>query len=88
MVHQERHHGATIGGRGRGPFEVDYSFAASIGIMLSVEKFTGDRTGTFMPITFDRKEIETWERWQSVRLIKTHHLICNMTYSLCDLDLR
>ena len=36
---------------------------------------------TFLPITFDRKEmIETWERCQSVRLIKTHHLICNMTY--------
>ena len=35
---------------------------------------------TFLPITFDRKEIETWERCQSVRLIKTHHPICNMTY--------
>ena len=35
---------------------------------------------TFLPITFDRKEIETWERLQRVRLIKTHHLICNMTY--------
>ena len=35
---------------------------------------------TFLPITFDRKEIEAWERYQSVRLIKTHQLICNMTY--------
>ena len=31
---------------------------------------------TFLPITFDRKE----ERCQSVRLIKAHHLICNMTF--------
>ena len=35
---------------------------------------------TFLPITFHRKEIETWDRCQSVRLIKTHQLICNMTY--------
>ena len=35
---------------------------------------------TFLPITFDRKEIETWGRCQSVRLTKTDHLICNMTY--------
>ena len=35
---------------------------------------------TFLSITFDRKKIETWDRCQSVRLIKTHHLICNMTY--------
>ena len=35
---------------------------------------------TFLPITFDRKEIETWERCQSVRLMKTHHAMCNMTY--------
>ena len=35
---------------------------------------------TFLPITFYRKEIETWERCQSVRLIKTHQLICNMAY--------
>ena len=35
---------------------------------------------TFLPIPFDRKEIETWERCQSVRLIKTHHLICDITY--------
>ena len=35
---------------------------------------------TFLSIPFDRKEIETWERCQSVRLIKTHHLICIMTY--------
>ena len=35
---------------------------------------------TFLLITFDRKEIETWKRCQSVRLIKTHHLIYNMAY--------
>ena len=36
---------------------------------------------TFLPVTFFyRKEIETWERCQSVRLIKTHQLICNTTY--------
>ena len=35
---------------------------------------------TFLPITFDRKEIETRERCQSVRLTKTDQLICNMTY--------
>ena len=35
---------------------------------------------TFLPITFDRKEIETWERCQSVHLTKTDQLICNMTY--------
>ena len=34
---------------------------------------------TFLPITFDRKEIETWERCQCVRLTKTDQLICNMT---------
>ena len=33
-----------------------------------------------LSITFDRKKIETWERCQSVRLIKTHHLICNIAY--------
>ena len=35
---------------------------------------------TFLPITFDRKEVETWERCQSFRLTKTDQLICNMTY--------
>ena len=35
---------------------------------------------TFLPIPFDRKEIETWERCLSVHLTKTDHLICNMTY--------
>ena len=35
----------------------------------------------FLPITFDRKEMETtWEMCQSVRLIKTYHQICNTTY--------
>ena len=32
------------------------------------------------PITFDWNEIETWGRCQSVRLVKTHLLICNLTY--------
>ena len=41
---------------------------------------TSEGHRTFLLITFDRKEIETWERCQSVRLIKAHHLICNMTY--------
>ena len=35
---------------------------------------------TFLPITFDRKEIEAWERCQNVRLAKTDQLICNMSY--------
>ena len=35
---------------------------------------------TFLTITFDKKETDTWEKCISVRLIKTHHLICNMTY--------
>ena len=38
------------------------------------------RSPYILSITFDRKEIEAWERCLSVRLIKTHHLICNMTY--------
>ena len=41
---------------------------------------TSEGHRTFLLITFDRKEIETWERCQSVRLIKAHQLICNMTY--------
>ena len=35
---------------------------------------------TFLPITFDRKELETWGKCQSVCLDETHWLICNMTY--------
>ena len=35
---------------------------------------------TFLPIIFHRKEMETWEKCQSVRLIKTHQLIWNMIY--------
>ena len=35
---------------------------------------------TFLPITVDRKEIEIWERCQSVRLTKTDQLMCNMIY--------
>ena len=35
---------------------------------------------SFLSITFDRKEIETWGRCQTVCLDETHWLICNMTY--------
>ena len=41
---QGRRHGATIGGGGRGQFEVDSFHAPPIGIMLNVEKFAGDRS--------------------------------------------
>ena len=34
----------------------------------------------FLSITFDRKEIETWGRCQTVCLDETYWLICNMTY--------
>ena len=34
----------------------------------------------FLPITFDRNELETWGWCHSVRLVKTHRLTCNMTY--------
>ena len=34
----------------------------------------------FLSITFDRKEIETWGRCQTVCLDETHRQICNMTY--------
>ena len=35
---------------------------------------------TFLPITFDRKELEAWGKCQSVCLDEMHWLICNMTY--------
>ena len=35
---------------------------------------------TFLSITFDRKKDRDMGKCQNVRLIKTHHLICNMTY--------
>ena len=41
---------------------------------------TSSGQNTFLPITFDRKEIETWGRSQFVGLDETHVLICNMTY--------
>ena len=41
---------------------------------------TSSGQNTFLPITIDRKEIETWIRSQFVCLDKTHGLICNMTY--------
>ena len=34
----------------------------------------------FLPITFDRNELETWRWCYSVRLVKAHQLTCNMTY--------
>ena len=34
----------------------------------------------FLPITFDRNELETWGWCHSVRLVKAHRLVCNMTY--------
>ena len=33
-----------------------------------------------MPITFDITELDTWGWCHSVRLVKAHRLICNMTY--------
>ena len=35
---------------------------------------------SFLPITFDRNELETWGWCHSVRLVKAHRLICNITY--------
>ena len=35
---------------------------------------------SFLPITFDINELETWGWYHSVRLVKTHRLTCNMTY--------
>ena len=34
----------------------------------------------FLPITFDSNELETWGYCHSVRLVKAHRLLCNMTY--------
>ena len=34
----------------------------------------------FLPITFDRNELETWGWCHSVRYVKVHRLTCNMTY--------
>ena len=34
----------------------------------------------FLPLTFDRIEIEQWGWSQCVSLAQTHRLICNMTY--------
>ena len=34
----------------------------------------------FLPITFDRNELETWGWCHSVRLVTAHRLTCNMTY--------
>ena len=41
---------------------------------------TSSGQNTFLPITIDRKEIETRRRSQFVCLDETHGLICNMTY--------
>ena len=49
------------------------------------------RRAFFLPITFDRNELETCGWCHSVRLVKARRLTCNMTYlvlkSHCDLDL-
>ena len=37
-------------------------------------------TNHFLPITFAAKEVETWKWFHCVSLVKTHRLICNMTY--------
>ena len=47
----------------------------------------------FLPLTFDRMEIERWGWFQCISLARTHRLICNMTYlawhvTSRDLDLR
>ena len=50
-------------------------------------------TNRHLPITFDQKEIETWDWCQYVRLGQANRVICNMTHSghhvtLAWLDLR
>ena len=50
-------------------------------------------TNRHLPITFDQKEIETWDWCQYVRLCQTKRLICNMTHfghhvTLVWLDMR
>ena len=52
-----------------------------------------DVTNRNLPITFDQKEIETWNWCQYVRIGQTIRLICNMTHfghhvTLAWLDLR
>ena len=47
----------------------------------------------FLPLTFDRLEIERWGWSKYVSIVQTHRLICNMTYLFLyvtsrDLDLR
>ena len=50
-------------------------------------------TNRHLPITFDQKEIETWDWCQYVRLGQANRVICNMTHfghhvTLAWLDLR
>ena len=50
-------------------------------------------TNRYLPITFDQKEIETWDWCQYVRLGQANPIICNMTHfghqvTLAWLDLR
>ena len=50
-------------------------------------------TNRHLPITFDQKEIETWDWCQNVRLGQANRVICNMTHfghhvTLAWLDLR
>ena len=47
----------------------------------------------FLPVTFDRTEMERWEWSQCVSLAQTHRLVCNITYlaqhvTSRDLELR
>ena len=42
--------------------------------MMSYDKYT------FLPITRDRIELETWDRHQCVRLDLAHQMICNTTW--------
>ena len=37
-------------------------------------------TNRHLPITFDQKEIETWDWCQYVRLGQANRVICNMTH--------
>ena len=34
----------------------------------------------FLPITFDINELEMWDWYHSVPLVRSHRLTCNMTY--------
>ena len=54
-------------------FPVERSSEATLGMTSSGRKY-------FLPISFDRNELETWGWCHIVRLVKVHRLTCNMTY--------